>query len=152
MPAPNSVDFPSTFSLRRLPGRLSGVIREFDCNGNNLTNKIQQKIESRLTIYAIITFMGHLYMAVYMIAIYVFCCMMGMDSMFLATFNQLPWVSDFSTIVVPSWVLLWASNTIRALMIKELRLEKWPLVGNVVVKIHKQTTVAVFGYSRSDFD
>ncbi|KAI1703018.1 serpentine type 7TM GPCR chemoreceptor srv domain-containing protein [Ditylenchus destructor] len=130
---------------------LTVIVYNSNSNGNNLADQIQQKIESRLTIYAIITFMGHLYMAVYMIAIYVFCCMMDMDSLFLATFNQLPWVSDFSTIVVPAWVLLWASNTIRALMLKELRLEKWPLVGKLVVNIHKQTTVTVISSSRSDF-
>ncbi|KAI1703690.1 srg family chemoreceptor domain-containing protein [Ditylenchus destructor] len=131
---------------------LTLIVYNSNSNGNNLADQIQQKIEKRLTIYAIITFMGHLYMAVYMIAIYVFCCMMDMDSLFLATFNQLPWVSDFSTIVVPAWVLLWASNKIRALMIKELRLEKWPLVGKLVVNIQKQTTITVISNSRSDFD
>ncbi|KAI1703679.1 hypothetical protein DdX_14731 [Ditylenchus destructor] len=121
-------------------------------NGNNLADQIQQKIENN-NRSKIITFMGHLYMAVYMIAIYVFCCMMGMDSWFLGTLNQLPWVSDFSTVMVPSWVILWASNKIRALMIKELRIEKWPLVGKLVVNIQKQTKlVAVFGNNRSNFN
>ncbi|KAI1731306.1 hypothetical protein Ddc_00112 [Ditylenchus destructor] len=109
---------------------------------NSRLDKTQQIIESRLTIYAIITFMGHFCMALYMMAM-LFCCIFGegWSFMFLATFNQLPWVSDFSTIVLPSWVLLWASNTIRELIIKELRIGKWPLCGHMLIQNQPGTTV-----------
>ncbi|KAI1701445.1 srg family chemoreceptor domain-containing protein [Ditylenchus destructor] len=107
------------------------------------TNQKQQKMESRLTVYAIITFLAHLCMALYMIAICLFCCYLGEDffPMFLTTFNQMPWVSDLTTIVVPSWVLLWASKTIRGLVAKEIRLSKWPLCGSALAKISPESSV-----------
>ncbi|KAI1701446.1 hypothetical protein Ddc_17612 [Ditylenchus destructor] len=100
-------------------------------------------MESRLTVYAIITFLAHLCMALYMIAICLFCCYLGEDffPMFLTTFNQMPWVSDLTTIVVPSWVLLWASKTIRGLVAKEIRLSKWPLCGSALAKISPESSV-----------
>lgn len=79
----------------------------------------------------------------FQIAISLFCCYLGEDfaSMFLITFNQMPWVSDLSTIVVPSWVLLWASKTIRGLVAKEIRLSKWPLCGPTLAKISSDSSV-----------
>ncbi|KAI1698290.1 srg family chemoreceptor domain-containing protein [Ditylenchus destructor] len=126
------------------------IVYNLKDNDANRSDKWQQKIESKLTIYALITFIGHLFMALYMIAI-LFCCIfrVGWDFMFLATLNQLPWISDFSTIVVPSWLLLWASNTIRELVTKELRLQEWPLIGQMLLKSKRKITVVTVSSSRS---
>ncbi|KAL3070487.1 hypothetical protein niasHT_032277 [Heterodera trifolii] len=32
------------------------------------------------------------------------------DILYLANFNQYPWVNDLSTVVIPAWLLLWASS------------------------------------------
>ena len=32
---------------------------------------------------------------------------------FLAVFNQIAWINDFSTIVIPSWLMLCASNLMK---------------------------------------
>ncbi|KAI1694357.1 srg family chemoreceptor domain-containing protein [Ditylenchus destructor] len=126
------------------------IVYNLKVNDENRSDKLQQKIESKLTIYALITFLGHLFMALYMIAI-LFCCIFGdgWDFMFLATLNQLPWISDFSTIVVPSWVLLWASNTIRELVTKELRLQEWPMIGQMLLKSKRKITFVTVSSSRS---
>ncbi|KAI1709883.1 hypothetical protein Ddc_13709 [Ditylenchus destructor] len=43
-------------------------------------------------------------------------------NLFLITFNQMPWINDLATIVVPSWCMLWASADVRALVFDALGL------------------------------
>ncbi|KAI1698389.1 srg family chemoreceptor domain-containing protein [Ditylenchus destructor] len=90
--------------------------------------RAEQRIELRLTVYAIITFIAQLFFAICMTLIHVACCVLGegWDRLFFSAFYQLPWVNDFSHIVVPSWVLLWASEPIRRLTKKELGIDKLP--------------------------
>ncbi|KAI1726038.1 srg family chemoreceptor domain-containing protein [Ditylenchus destructor] len=86
------------------------------------------RIESRLTIYAVITFLAQLCMGIYMIIIYITGTRMdwlpsvsGVDDLFFATINQMPWINDLCTIVFPSWALLWASSNVRDLLLKQFR-------------------------------
>ncbi|KAI1700609.1 hypothetical protein Ddc_18010 [Ditylenchus destructor] len=80
----------------------------------------EEKIEKRLHIYAFVTFLGQLLMCLFLIIIYK--CAMVFDpndprsTLFLATFNQLGWVSDISSIVIPSWLILWASTLLRQMV------------------------------------
>ncbi|KAI1704799.1 hypothetical protein DdX_14019 [Ditylenchus destructor] len=75
---------------------------------------LEQKVESRLTVYAIITFLSQLSMAVFYILVYVASWLFRSDfNFFLSLANQLCWVHDLSTIVLPAWSLLWASSKVR---------------------------------------
>ncbi|KAI1709881.1 serpentine type 7TM GPCR chemoreceptor srv domain-containing protein [Ditylenchus destructor] len=80
----------------------------------NLTMTKENKMESRLTIYAFITFMAQLSMAAYYILIYLASWLFYSDfHFFLSLANQLCWVYDITTIVLPAWLLLWASSNVR---------------------------------------
>ncbi|KAI1704781.1 serpentine type 7TM GPCR chemoreceptor srv domain-containing protein [Ditylenchus destructor] len=74
----------------------------------------QQKVESRLTIYAIITFIAQLSMAAYYILIYVASWLFQSEfNFFLSIANQLCWLHDICVIAIPSWFLLWASSKVK---------------------------------------
>ncbi|KAI1707648.1 srg family chemoreceptor domain-containing protein [Ditylenchus destructor] len=105
--------------------------------------KAEQRIERRLTVYAIVTFLAQLCYAIWMTLIHVACCILGAgwDQLFLSTFNQLPWVNDFSTIVVPAWVMLWASEPMRRLTKKELGIDKLPFAKKTIISVAPTTTV-----------
>uniref|UniRef100_A0A183BIY8 PreQ0 transporter n=1 Tax=Globodera pallida TaxID=36090 RepID=A0A183BIY8_GLOPA len=38
------------------------------------------------------------------------------DILFLATFNQYPWINDFAMVAIPAWLLLWASTKMREII------------------------------------
>uniref|UniRef100_A0A915LF81 Serpentine receptor class gamma n=1 Tax=Meloidogyne javanica TaxID=6303 RepID=A0A915LF81_MELJA len=59
----------------------------------------KQKMEKRLTIYSILTFFGQL----------------------LYTFYMLCWVNDISTIAIPAFLLLWASEMMHSHIYKLIR-------------------------------
>uniref|UniRef100_A0A915CKY5 Uncharacterized protein n=1 Tax=Ditylenchus dipsaci TaxID=166011 RepID=A0A915CKY5_9BILA len=65
----------------------------------------EQKMENRLTIYAIITFVAQFANALFMILVYV--CVTYFGALFFPVFAQFPWVNDLTTIAVNAWVLLW---------------------------------------------
>ncbi|KAI1699867.1 srg family chemoreceptor domain-containing protein [Ditylenchus destructor] len=74
----------------------------------------EQKIEYRLTIYALVTFLAQLSMAIYYILIYVASRLFRSEvHFFLSLVNQFSWIHDISTIVLPAWFLLWASSKIK---------------------------------------
>ncbi|KAI1700610.1 srg family chemoreceptor domain-containing protein [Ditylenchus destructor] len=85
----------------------------------------EEKIETRLHIYAFVTFLGQLLMCTFLIMIYetamIFDPLDNRFVLFFATLNQLPWVSDFSTIVVPAWLILWASTLLRQILMDSMR-------------------------------
>ncbi|KAI1700654.1 srg family chemoreceptor domain-containing protein [Ditylenchus destructor] len=99
--------------------------------------RAEQRIELRLTVYAIVTFVAQLFYAIWMTLIHVACCILGAgwDYLFLSTFNQLPWVNDLATIVVPAWALLWASEPIRRLTKKELGMDKLPSAKTTAISV-----------------
>ncbi|KAL3071597.1 hypothetical protein niasHT_031961 [Heterodera trifolii] len=96
--------------------------------------------ERKMTIYTVATFFGQFLMAIFTINVYLtsasqfvdeqnnsYCLtqtLFGISSeenqlLFLANFNQYPWVNDLSTIVIPAWLLLWASSKMRKIMHKK---------------------------------
>ncbi|KAI1694349.1 srg family chemoreceptor domain-containing protein [Ditylenchus destructor] len=99
--------------------------------------RAEQKIELRLTVYAIVTFIAQLFYAICMTLMHVACCVLGegWDRLFFSAFYQLPWVNDLSHIVVPSWVLLWASEPIRTLAMKELGINKLPFANRSTISV-----------------
>ncbi|KAI1705628.1 srg family chemoreceptor domain-containing protein [Ditylenchus destructor] len=105
--------------------------------------KAEARIELRLTVYAIITFIAQLFFAICMTLIHVACCVLGegWDRLFFSAFYQLPWVNDFSHIVVPSWALLWASESIRTLTKKELGIDKLPFVNRQTSSVAPPSTI-----------
>ncbi|KAI1702544.1 serpentine type 7TM GPCR chemoreceptor srv domain-containing protein [Ditylenchus destructor] len=80
----------------------------------------EEKIQIRLHIYAFLTFLGQLLMCIFLIIIYQ--CSMIYDikdprsTIYLATFNQFSWISDISSIVIPAWLILWASTLLREIV------------------------------------
>ncbi|CAK5014409.1 unnamed protein product [Meloidogyne enterolobii] len=75
-------------------------------------------MEARLTIYSVLTFFGQLLFTCYMIILYISASQLqkfGIDPdlaelIFLTVYNQFAWVSDISTIAIPAFLLLWASE------------------------------------------
>ncbi|KAI1709106.1 serpentine type 7TM GPCR chemoreceptor srv domain-containing protein [Ditylenchus destructor] len=84
----------------------------------NSLRKEEQKIELRLTIYAFLTFLAQLWMAIFMIIMSISA---SRPILFLATFNQLPWLNDLCTVAMPSWLLLRASQPVRHFIKKWLK-------------------------------
>nr|CAD2177574.1 unnamed protein product [Meloidogyne enterolobii] len=91
---------------------------------NKITsNGLQQTIEKRLTLYAFWTFVGQLLISISTTLIYVAIMislsgvsLLSVDecqNFFMAVFNQNFLVSDISTIVLPSWLLIWANGETR---------------------------------------
>nr|CAD2189958.1 unnamed protein product [Meloidogyne enterolobii] len=89
----------------------------------------KQKMEKRLTIYSILTFFGQLLYTLYMIILYFVASQLQnfhIDSdlgelIFLSVFNQLCWVNDISTIAIPAFLLLWASEMMHSHIYKLIR-------------------------------
>ncbi|KAI1704796.1 serpentine type 7TM GPCR chemoreceptor srv domain-containing protein [Ditylenchus destructor] len=80
----------------------------------NIANSGEQRVESRLTVYAIITFSTQLSMAGYYILRYIAAWIFQSDpDFFVSLANQFCWVHDINNIVLPAWFLLWASKKVR---------------------------------------
>ncbi|CAK5121233.1 unnamed protein product [Meloidogyne enterolobii] len=87
-------------------------------------------MEARLTIYSILTFVGQLLFTSYMIILYISASQLqkfGIDPdlaelIFLAVYNQLAWVNDISTIAIPAFLLLWASEMMHSHIYKLIRI------------------------------
>nr|CAD2167732.1 unnamed protein product [Meloidogyne enterolobii] len=89
----------------------------------------KQKMESRLTIYSILTFFGQLLYTFYMMILYFVATQLQNfhidpdlgELIFLSVFNQLCWVNDISTIAIPAFLLLWASEMMHSHIYKLIR-------------------------------
>uniref|UniRef100_A0A914ICS5 Serpentine receptor class gamma n=1 Tax=Globodera rostochiensis TaxID=31243 RepID=A0A914ICS5_GLORO len=99
------------------------------------------KNKRKITIYTVATFFGQLIMAIFMIFVYLTATnflddqnnrysllqkwfgitLEQNDILFLANFNQYPWVNDLATVVIPAWLLLWASNKMREILVKKIK-------------------------------
>ncbi|KAL3109502.1 hypothetical protein niasHT_016125 [Heterodera trifolii] len=108
-------------------------------NGQHAAN------ERKMTIYTVATFFGQLLMAIFMIIRFITAThfvdehnirrsnaqewfnmtLEQTDTLYLANFNQYPWVNDLSTVVIPSWLLLWASSKLREIFF--IKLKKIPI-------------------------
>ncbi|KAI1704011.1 serpentine type 7TM GPCR chemoreceptor srv domain-containing protein [Ditylenchus destructor] len=75
----------------------------------------EHRIELRLTIYTFFTFLAQLAMAIYMIFVTIGTAYSM--TIFVATLNQSPLLSDLCTVAMPSWLLLWASRNVRELVL-----------------------------------
>ncbi|KAI3412156.1 hypothetical protein GPALN_002198 [Globodera pallida] len=93
-------------------------------------------LERKMTIYTVVTFFGELTGTVFMLIIYVTASsfvdeqnnryslaqkwfgitLAEDDILFLATFNQYPWINDFAMVAIPAWLLLWASTKMREII------------------------------------
>ncbi|KAI1712957.1 srg family chemoreceptor domain-containing protein [Ditylenchus destructor] len=83
-------------------------------NPQTMARMVEQQLESRLTIYAIVTFIAQLSMALYWIIVYVSSSLIRNDvDLFLILANQHGWIYDLTNIVLPAWFLLYASTNVR---------------------------------------
>uniref|UniRef100_A0A914I0J9 non-specific serine/threonine protein kinase n=1 Tax=Globodera rostochiensis TaxID=31243 RepID=A0A914I0J9_GLORO len=93
-----------------------------------------------MTIYTVATFFSQLIIAIFMIILnltatqfvdeqnnrhFLSQALFGLNSeenqiLFLANYNQYPWVNDLSTIAIPAWLLLWASTKMREIISKKM--------------------------------
>uniref|UniRef100_A0A183CEU3 Serpentine receptor class gamma n=1 Tax=Globodera pallida TaxID=36090 RepID=A0A183CEU3_GLOPA len=74
-------------------------------------------IEKKLLIYAMATFLGHLLVA----SLFLITIITNIDDPETTTFLYInyPLIMDTGTVVLSSWLLLWASSTIRQQLIKD---------------------------------
>uniref|UniRef100_A0A914HWL6 F-box domain-containing protein n=1 Tax=Globodera rostochiensis TaxID=31243 RepID=A0A914HWL6_GLORO len=92
--------------------------------------------ECKMTIYTVATFFGQLIMAIFMVFLNLTAStfvdeqnnryslaqkwfgitLAENDILFLANFNQYPWVNDFAMVAIPAWLLLWASTKMRKII------------------------------------
>ncbi|KAI1706999.1 hypothetical protein Ddc_15025 [Ditylenchus destructor] len=94
----------------------------------------------RLTIYAFVTFTAQFIMAIYSIFIYLAANTATRDHMFLAVANQFSWVNDLSTLVLPAWMLIWASSKVRYSLYSIFSVDQWVFVGRLV-QMHSHVSV-----------
>ncbi|KAI3408188.1 hypothetical protein GPALN_012034 [Globodera pallida] len=107
------------------------------------SQKPNDQAEHKMTIYTVATFFGQLIMAIFMIFVYITASnfldeqnirysllqkWFGInleqdDILFLANFNQYPWVNDLSTVVIPAWLLLWASTKMHEIVVKKIKIK-----------------------------
>uniref|UniRef100_A0A914HUW0 Serpentine receptor class gamma n=1 Tax=Globodera rostochiensis TaxID=31243 RepID=A0A914HUW0_GLORO len=105
------------------------------------SQKPNDQTEHKMTIYTVATFFGQLIMAIFMIFVYMTATnfvdeqnirysllqkwfdinLEQDDILFLANFNQYPWVNDLSTVVIPAWLLLWASTKMQQIVVKKIK-------------------------------
>ncbi|KAL3108018.1 hypothetical protein niasHT_014024 [Heterodera trifolii] len=124
-------EFGHTFGLQ--------IAQHYQQNGQHAAN------ERKMTIYTVATFFGQLLMAIFMIIRFITAThfvdehnirrfnaqewfnmtLEQTDTLYLANFNQYPWVNDLSTVVIPSWLLLWASSKLREIFF--IKLKKIPI-------------------------
>ncbi|KAI1701223.1 srg family chemoreceptor domain-containing protein [Ditylenchus destructor] len=91
-------------------------------------NHSQDQVESRLTLYAFITFAAQLVMSIIMILLYVTSISsipFLYNTIFLAVFNHMVWIGDVCNIVFPAWSLLWASSKVRESTAKFFRINRF---------------------------
>uniref|UniRef100_A0A1I8B0Q8 Serpentine receptor class gamma n=1 Tax=Meloidogyne hapla TaxID=6305 RepID=A0A1I8B0Q8_MELHA len=79
----------------------------------------QERTEYKLMIYAIFTFIGHALMAIEQILLYIVSGVFHQYDYIGAIFTQYPWTLDVGSVVLPSWLLFWASDKFRKYLIKD---------------------------------
>uniref|UniRef100_A0A914I071 Serpentine receptor class gamma n=1 Tax=Globodera rostochiensis TaxID=31243 RepID=A0A914I071_GLORO len=78
-------------------------------SSNNISNRTN-KVERKLLIYAIITFAGHALVSLLLILMYVF----WEEPLSIAfLYCNYPWIIDFGTAGCSTWLLFWASDSLR---------------------------------------
>uniref|UniRef100_A0A915LIG1 Serpentine receptor class gamma n=1 Tax=Meloidogyne javanica TaxID=6303 RepID=A0A915LIG1_MELJA len=86
-------------------------------------------MEMRFTIYSLWTFFGQLFCAFYLIILYISSSQLQKfidpdlaELIFLTVYNQYAWVNDISTIAIPAFLLLWASEMMRSRIYSLIRI------------------------------
>nr|CAD2178348.1 unnamed protein product [Meloidogyne enterolobii] len=67
-------------------------------------------------VYAIATFIGHLIIVLEQLSTAIFTQYPEYSA---AVLTQYPWTMDFGSVVLPSWLLFWASDTFRKHLCKK---------------------------------
>ncbi|KAI1706063.1 srg family chemoreceptor domain-containing protein [Ditylenchus destructor] len=116
-------------------------------------NRSQDNVESRLTLYAFITFAAQFVMSLLMIILYISSTSAVpflYNTVFLAVANQFVWIGDLCNIVFPAWSLLWASSKVREATAKFLRISRFRFcVGKISVEQQPIILLHTQGRSRT---
>ncbi|KAF7632457.1 Serpentine receptor class gamma [Meloidogyne graminicola] len=108
----------------------------------------KQKMENKLTIYSILTFLGQFLNSIYLIILYFVGYQLVnfgintelIDVIFITVFNQNSWVNDINTITIPAFLLFWASEKIRNNVYKIIKINNQKINNKTIMVIPKQQT------------
>uniref|UniRef100_A0A914H823 Serpentine receptor class gamma n=1 Tax=Globodera rostochiensis TaxID=31243 RepID=A0A914H823_GLORO len=115
-----------TISFILMPSSLSSLRFK---NGNNNCDQIEKK----LLVYALATFLGHA-LGTSLLLIQIISNMNPKTITMLIVYY--PLITDIGTVVISSWLLLWASGTFRQQLIKDFAIIRFTDGANIgVVKI-----------------
>ncbi|KAL3109496.1 hypothetical protein niasHT_016119 [Heterodera trifolii] len=78
-------------------------------------------LERKLFIYSLATFCGHALIACLLICIYIASNALNVQ-MVLALYTHYPWVLDTGSVVLSSWLLLWAGDSFRGQLLRDYRI------------------------------
>uniref|UniRef100_A0A914H2U0 Serpentine receptor class gamma n=1 Tax=Globodera rostochiensis TaxID=31243 RepID=A0A914H2U0_GLORO len=81
------------------------------------------QLERKLFIYALATFSGHALIACLFIGTYIATNSQNMP-MAMAMYAHYPWVMDTGSVVLSSWLLLWAGDSFRQQLMKDYRIAR----------------------------
>lgn len=85
------------------------------------TDNARDKIEFRLSVYALLTFCAQACMGIFMISLYYRRYYENLTHIIL---NLFPLVSDVCTVCVPAWLILWADRGVRVALFRALRISR----------------------------
>ncbi|KAI3419189.1 hypothetical protein GPALN_006941 [Globodera pallida] len=112
--AATSVIFMSVCSLINIV-----ALTAYKWHTNNVLNPASSdQLERKLFIYALATFSGHALIACLFIGSYIATNSQNMP-MAMAMYAHYPWVMDTGSVVIPSWLLLWAGESFRQQLLKD---------------------------------
>ncbi|KAL3111408.1 hypothetical protein niasHT_017635 [Heterodera trifolii] len=89
----------------------------------NQQQNAPNNLERKLFIYASITFCGHALIACLFIGLYIATIRVNFQ-MVSALLTHYPWVVDTGSVVLSSWLLLWASDSFRGQLLLDYRIPR----------------------------
>ncbi|KAF7639483.1 Serpentine receptor class gamma [Meloidogyne graminicola] len=129
-------------SYRRHKKRISGI--------KSSTQEINEaRTEYKLLLYAIFTFIGHADI-LNRVLTYLVVNSNNFD-LIAAVYTQYPWTMDVGSVIMPSWLLFWASDNFRSQMILDFcpnflkRLIKLKTKESTTIKVLQTTKVEPIG-------
>ncbi|KAL3082006.1 hypothetical protein niasHS_013027 [Heterodera schachtii] len=106
-----------------------------------------QRTERKLGIYTLCTFAGHMTVSLLMIGMSI-CARLGFPTAVESLYAQYACAMDWCTVVLSSWLLLWASSSFRQQLVDDLMpkwAKKWLLTNSTITAANDHRIVAANG-------
>ncbi|KAL3076948.1 hypothetical protein niasHT_040175 [Heterodera trifolii] len=106
-----------------------------------------QRTQRKLGIYTLCTFAGHMTVSLLMIGMSV-CAWLGFPIAVDSLYAQYACAMDWCTVVLSSWLLLWASSSFRQQLVADLMpkwVKKWLLTNSTITAANDNRIVAANG-------